>query len=86
MAHTRSWQIEVQLTEDGEQTRAVATLTTDAGAELRHVGQARRAPSDPDVPAIGDELATCRALQALAQDLLERSVSDVEANMKRVRG
>jgi hypothetical protein len=79
--HTRTWHIEVLLSEDGDRTRATAVLRTDVGTELRHEGVARRNPADPDVPEIGDELATCRALSGLAQDLLEATVADVEANV-----
>jgi hypothetical protein len=81
MMHTRTWHVEIHLSEDEDHTRATAVLRTDAGTELRHEGLARRNPSDPDVPEIGDELATCRALAGLAQDLLEATVSDVEANV-----
>jgi hypothetical protein len=81
MLHTRTWNVAVELSEDGSTTRAVAVLRTDAGTELRHVGTARRNPADPDIPEIGDELATCRALTGLAQDLLEATVSDIEANV-----
>lgn len=78
--HTRTWHVDVYLYEDGGRTHADAVLTTDAGTELRHDGVARRRPTDREVPEIGDELATCRALFGLAQDLLEASVADVAAN------
>lgn len=78
--HTRTWKVDIQLAEDGQHTRAVAVLHTDAGTELRHEGLARRSPADRDVPEIGDELAACRALAGLAQDLLEAAVGDVEEN------
>ena len=81
--HTRTWNVTILLTEDDERTRAAAVLRTDAGTELRHEGLARRNPGDPQVPEIGDELATCRALTGLAQDLLEATVADVEQNMGR---
>lgn len=79
--HTRTWTVTVLLTEDDERTRAAAVLRTDAGTEVRHEGLARRSPGDPQVPEIGDELATCRALAGLAQDLLEATISDVEQNV-----
>jgi hypothetical protein len=79
--HTRRWHIEVHLTEDDTHTRARAVLRTDAGTELTHEGLARRNPTDTDVPEIGDELATSRALSGLAQDLLEAAVADVTANV-----
>jgi hypothetical protein len=55
-------------------------LSTDAGTEVRHEGVARRSPGDRDVPEIGDELATSRALSGLAQDLLDATIADVAAN------
>jgi hypothetical protein len=79
--HTRTWNVSILLSEDDVRTRAVAVLRTDAGTELRHEGLARRSPGDPQVPEIGDELATCRALNGLAQDLLEATVADVEQNV-----
>ena len=81
--HAHTWHMSIQLTEDGPQTVAEAVLTTDAGTELRHQGRARRSPADRDVPEIGDELATSRALMGLAQDLFEASVADVEQNTGR---
>ncbi|HEU5036625.1 MAG TPA: DUF1876 domain-containing protein [Nocardioides sp.] len=78
--HTRTWHMHIDLFEQENSTRAEAVLRTDAGTELRHVGVARRRPSDQDVPEIGDELATCRALSGLVHDLLDATVADIEAN------
>lgn len=80
--HTRTWHIDVHLFEDEEDrtTRAELVLRTDAGTEVRHVGTARRRPTDREVPEIGDELALARALSGLAHDLLDASVADIEAN------
>jgi Rv2632c-like len=83
MMHTRTWTVTILLTEDDERTRAAAVLRTDVGTEVRHEGLARRNPGDPQVPEIGDELAACRALTGLAQDLLEATVADVEQNIGR---
>jgi hypothetical protein len=77
----KTWQITVSLSEDGERTQAEAVLRTDAGREVRHTGVARRSPEDRDVPLIGEELATCRALDGLARDLLDASIADVERNV-----
>jgi hypothetical protein len=78
--HTRSWTVTIHLSEDEGHTRARAVLHTDAGTELSHEGLARRNPADQDIPEIGDELATCRALSGLAHDLFEATLGDIEDN------
>ena len=78
--HTRTWHMHIDLFEQEDSTRAEAVLRTDAGTELRHVGVARRRPGDRDVPEIGDELATCRALSGLVHELLDATVADIVAN------
>jgi hypothetical protein len=78
--HTRTWHVTVDLFEHDTMTRAVAVLRTDAGPDLRHEAVARRHPGDRDVPEIGAELATCRALSGLSHDLLEAAIADVAAN------
>jgi hypothetical protein len=77
MEQTATWHIEIFLFEDGDRTRANAVLRTSAGTELRHEGVARRSPKDIEVPEIGEELATARALSGLAHDLFEATVSDL---------
>ncbi|MCF4121694.1 DUF1876 domain-containing protein [Antribacter sp. KLBMP9083] len=78
--HTTTWHVDVFLFEQDGRTRAEAVLRTAAGTELRHEGIARKSPRDRDVPEIGDELATCRALSGLAHDLLEATLTDIESN------
>ena len=41
-------------------------------------GEARRRPNDREVPEIGDELATARALADLAYQLLDATSGDIE--------
>jgi hypothetical protein len=77
MEQTATWDIEIFLFEDGDRTRANAVLRTSAGIGLRHEGVARRSPKDREVPEIGEELATARALSGLAHDLFEATVSDL---------
>jgi Rv2632c-like len=81
MEQTATWHIEIFLFEDGDRTRANAVLRTSAGTELRHEGVARRNPKDTEVPEIGEELATARALSGLAHDLFEATISDIEQNV-----
>jgi hypothetical protein len=78
--HTRTWTVEITIDEHDEdrRTRAEALLHSDARRTLRGEGEARRRPSDVDVPAIGDELATARALADLAYKLLDVTAGDIE--------
>ncbi|TMS00314.1 DUF1876 domain-containing protein [Nonomuraea basaltis] len=62
----KQWTVQIYLTEDGDNTRARAVLTTRDSAGLAGSGRAR-IPSDPAVPEIGDELAASRALADLAE-------------------
>jgi hypothetical protein len=80
MLHTRTWTVEVNITEDEEarRTHAVAILHTDAREPLRGDGAARRHSADTEVPEIGDELATARALADLAYKLLDVTAGDIE--------
>ncbi|WP_121257129.1 DUF1876 domain-containing protein [Nocardioides ferulae] len=78
--HTKTWTVEVLITEDEGTTRALARLHSESGAgELVGRGSARVSPDDPDVPEIGDELAASRALTDLAGQLLGVSAADISA-------
>lgn len=72
------WSVEVTIDEHDKKTRAVARLRTRDDTHLTGVGHARKSPADPNVPEIGDELATARALSDLAHQLLECSAQDLE--------
>jgi hypothetical protein len=72
------WSIEVRLTEDAEATHAEAVLEV-GDREFRGAGKARRNPADPDIPRIGEELATARALSELSHKLLHAAVAAIEA-------
>ncbi len=60
--------IEVRLTETQKDCEATATLMTERGT-FRASGLARRNPSDPQVPMIGEELSIARALRDLADQI-----------------
>lgn len=79
MSPVRHTMITVQLAfdEDGEHTRADAICVL-AGRRYHGWGRARRNPSDPDVPAIGEELAAARALADLSRQLLRTGTFDLE--------
>ena len=78
--HTKTWHVTINLFEQDDFTRAEAVLHTGTGPDRRHAAVARRHPADRDVPEIGDELSTCRALAGLAHDLLDATIADVQAN------
>ena len=72
------WTVNVVLTEEGDLTRADAILEGSAD-QLRGFGRAKRAPQDPNVPVIGDELAAARALSDLSHKLLDTAADRIEA-------
>jgi len=76
-AKQKVWTVVVEIDETGAETQARASLEIE-GAMLGGWGRARRAPSDPQVPRIGDELATARALSDLAHRILDVTALEVE--------
>ena len=74
--HTR--QVEIAFREDGDHTRADAVLTL-GGQHFHGFGQAKRAPEDPNVPVIGEDLAAARALSALAHQLMDAAAERIES-------
>ena len=76
MSNTRVWTVEIDFTEEGDNTRADAILET--GIERIHGwGQAQRNPTDPDVPRIGTEIAAARALEDVVRKLLRTAEDDI---------
>lgn len=78
---TKEWTVRIQVTEDGDDTSARAALSSDDGAELTGIGRARRNPSDPPAPEIGDELAVSRALADLADKLAVTAQHDIAGSV-----
>jgi hypothetical protein len=82
VARVKSWVVDVELVEDGDETTARAVLRVDDGRpiESRH-GRAVKAPRDDSMPIVGDKIAAARALYHLADTLLadaSTTMSDVE--------
>jgi hypothetical protein len=73
----RVWTVEIVFTEDDDKTRAEVHLQGD-GRDLHGWGRAKRNPSDPDVSAIGEELAAARALEDLSHQLVHEAVDAIE--------
>jgi hypothetical protein len=78
MDQVKSWTVRIDVSEHDGRTRAVAHLATRDTDTLVGVGFARLAPSDRDVPEIGDEIAVARALSDLSHRLLQTATSDIE--------
>lgn len=78
--HTKTWTVEILLTEEEGTTHAQARLQTEPTAEaLTGHGSAKVGHKDKDIPEIGDELAASRALSDLAGQLLGTSAADISA-------
>jgi hypothetical protein len=81
MTSTETWTVEVMLFEGEDRTAAKATLVSGTGSNRRRTlvgtGRALRRPGDADVPEIGAEIATARALRDLADRLLGAASDDI---------
>lgn len=75
--YTTTWEVEILLGEVEGRTHASARLRSPATRNLVGVGIAHLNPRDPDVPEIGFELATARALSHLGHQLLEAAADDI---------
>jgi hypothetical protein len=73
----QNWQVDIAFTEDGDRTRADAILEL-AGQRYHGWGRAKRAPEDPSVPVIGQDLAAARALSDLSHQLLDAAADRIE--------
>ena len=73
-----SWTVNVSFTEEGDRTRADAILEL-ASQKFHGFGQAKRAPADPNVPVVGQDLAAARALSDLSHKLLESAAERIES-------
>ena len=77
---TMRWSVEIFLSEVDGHSHAEARLLSGTQTPLTATGTATLSERDPlDVPEIGYELATARALRSLADKLLRTAAEDVEA-------
>lgn len=75
----RSWRVDIDLFEAGDDTTAHAVLVAEAPRGLDAQGKAHRNPADVDVPEIGDEVAVARALRRLSDRLFEAASAEITA-------
>ncbi|HEU4658276.1 MAG TPA: DUF1876 domain-containing protein [Capillimicrobium sp.] len=71
------WHLSIAFTEDEQRTRADAVLELASG-RFHGWGQAKRSPSDPNVPVVGEELAAARALSDVSHQLLHAAAERIE--------
>jgi hypothetical protein len=74
--------IEVSLSEDADHTEAVARIGM-CGREFSAWGRARRNPTDPTMPTVGEELAVARALSDLSHQLVVAAADSLESALGR---
>lgn len=77
MTETRPLTVEITITENEDRTEAKAT-TKVRGREFSGWGRARRNPSDPNIPVVGEELAVARALSELSHHLVSAAADAIE--------
>jgi hypothetical protein len=70
--------IEVGIDEDDTMT-LVHTMLNMKGEVFNATGRAKRNPSDPCVPIIGEELALARALSALERQIIDAAYARIDA-------
>lgn len=76
--HTKTWSVEILITEDEGASSAQARLHSEPGATpLTGHGKATRGSKDAEVPEIGEEIAAARALADLAKQLLGAASDDI---------
>ena len=78
MTKPTTWTVDIEFTEDEDTTRADAVLS-GAPTDLRGWGRARRNPTDPEMPSIGEEIAAARALADLSHHLLNEAAHRIES-------
>jgi hypothetical protein len=75
MAETAT--VDISFEEDEEHTDAEATIRLRE-RDFTGRGRARRNPQDPNVPVVGEELATARALADLSHQLIVAAADEIE--------
>jgi hypothetical protein len=78
-------EIEITFQEDADHTIAQASIDL-RGVHFTGNGQARRNPTDPRVPMVGEELATARALSELAHKLMDAAADTISEHQGRPTG
>jgi hypothetical protein len=78
MPHTAQWKVSLHLFEDDDGTTKAHVVLNTGTTTLTAHGTAHCHPVDTNVPEIGDELAAGRAMNNLAQQLLNIADRDIQ--------
>jgi hypothetical protein len=77
-----SLRIDISVTEDADHCEAVAHVRMRE-REFSGWGRARRNPSDPEMPVVGEELAVARALSEVSHQLVVAAADSLESALGR---
>jgi len=77
-----SLRIDISVTEDADHCEAVARVRMRE-REFSGWGRARRNPSDPEMPVVGEELAVARALSEVSHQLVVAAADSLESALGR---
>jgi hypothetical protein len=77
-----SMRIDVTLTEDADHCEAVARVRM-RDRDFSGWGRARRHPTDPEMPVVGEELAVARALSDVSHQLVVAAADSLESALGR---
>ena len=77
-----SLRIDISVTEDADHCEAVARVRMGE-REFSGWGRARRNPSDPEMPVVGEELAVARALSEVSHQLVVAAADSLESALGR---
>jgi Domain of unknown function (DUF1876) len=72
------WRVEIVFTDEGDERMRADAILQLASQRFHGFGQAKRAPEDPNIPVIGEELAAARALSHLSHQLLHAAAERIE--------
>ena len=72
--------IEIGIDED-ETTTLVHAMLDMRGEHFNATGKAKRNPSDPSIPVVGEELALARALGSLEQQIIDAAYERIDAQV-----
>jgi hypothetical protein len=77
-----SMRVDISLTEDADHCEAVAHVRV-RDRDFSGWGRARRNPTDPEMPVVGEELAVARALSEVSHQLVVAAADSLESALGR---